>query len=311
MERAPRIQPVNQWRVGKVKITRVVEIEAGGLPPGFMFADLTEERVKSTSWIHPDYADPDGKLRSSIHSYVLESQGRRIIVDTCLGNDKRRSADAVNLLHLPFLERLTEAGYSPETIDLVLCTHMHLDHVGWNTRWTGEKWVPTFPNARYLFGRDEWRHWSNNTGIGDIPPSVAALMDFEAAMHDSVTPIVEASLHQFVEVNHRLTDEVSIFPTPGHTPGHVSVALTSDGHRAVIAGDMIHNPIQFSDPAICSIFDDDRTVARTTRTSFIHSNANQNVLVLGSHFATPSAGYIVQDKTGWRFVQSNETGGQT
>jgi glyoxylase-like metal-dependent hydrolase (beta-lactamase superfamily II) len=300
-------QPINQWQVGKVKITRVVEFEVGGLPPDFMFAELTEDRVKSISWIQPNYADPDGKLRSSIHSYVIESQGRRIIVDTCLGNDKQRSAKAVNLLHVPFLERLAEAGYSPETLDLVLCTHLHLDHVGWNTRWTGEKWVPTFPNARYLFGREEWGHWSNSPGIGDVPPPIAELMDFKAVMSDSLTPIIEASLHQLVENSHRLTDEVSLFPTPGHTPGHVSVAIDSDGFRAVIAGDVLHNPIQFADPGICSVFDDDRSVALTTRTSFIHSNANQNVLVLGSHFATPSAGYVVQDAKGWRFVTHAES----
>jgi glyoxylase-like metal-dependent hydrolase (beta-lactamase superfamily II) len=295
-------QPVNQWQVGKVKITRVVEFEVGGVPPDFMFAELTEEKVKSVSWIHPNYADPDGKLRSSIHSYLVESQGRRIIVDTCLGNDKQRSAKAVNLLHGPFLERLAEAGYSPETFDLVLCTHLHLDHVGWNTRWTGERWVPTFPNARYLFGREEWHHWSNSPANGDIPPSIAELMDFQAVVSDSLTPIVEASLHQLVETNHCLTDEVSLFPTPGHTPGHVSVAIDSDGCRAVIAGDVFHNPIQFADPGICSVFDDDRVIARTTRNSLIHSNANQKVLVLGSHFATPSAGYVVQDGSGWRFV---------
>lgn len=300
-------QPVNQWRVGKVKITRVVEFEGGGLPPDFMFAELTEERVRSISWIHPNYADPDGKLKSSIHSYVIESQGRRIIVDTCLGNDKQRRAKEVNLLQLPFLQRLTEAGYSPETIDLVLCTHLHLDHVGWNTRWSGEKWVPTFPNARYLFGREEWHHWANSPHAGDIPRPIAELMDFKAVMYDSLTPIVEASLHELVETDHRLTDEVSLFPTPGHTPGHVSVAIASDGYRAVIAGDVIHNPIQFADPGICSVFDDDRALAHTTRAAFIHSYADQTVLVLGSHFATPSAGYVLRDEDGWRFGTDIET----
>lgn len=300
-------QMANQWMVGKVKISRVVEFEGGGLPPDFMFAELTQERVRSISWIHPAYADPDGKLKSSIHSYILESRGLRIVVDTCLGNDKSRSAPAVNLLNIPFLDRLTKAGYPPETIDLVLCTHLHLDHVGWNTRWTGERWVPTFPNARYLFGREEWRHYRTGQDAGDIPSSIAALMDFKAVMGDSLTPIVDASLHQFVETNHRLTDEVSLFPTPGHTPGHVSVAIVSDGYRAVIAGDVIHNPIQFADPDICSIFDNDRARAHTTRAEFINSNADENVLVLGSHFATPSGGYVVQDGEGWRFVASAET----
>ena len=169
------------------------------------------------------------------------------------------------------------------------------------------KVVPAFPNARYLFGREEWHHWSNHPGAGDVPPPIADPIDFEAVVSDSLTPIIEASLHQLVETNHRLTNEIALFPTPGHTSGHVSIAIDSDGSRAVIAGDVFHNPVQFADRGICSVFEDDRAVGLTTRTSVIHTNSNQNVLLPGSHFATPSGGYVVQDGDGWRFVTNAET----
>ncbi|MET1047692.1 MAG: MBL fold metallo-hydrolase [Hyphomicrobium sp.] len=112
-----------------------------------MFNGLTAERVKSVDWLHPHYALPDGTVRYSVHAYVVESQGHCIIVDTCIGNDKARANEGWNKLQIPFIERLTKAGYPPESITIVLCTHLHLDHVGWNTRWDGEKWMPTFPNA--------------------------------------------------------------------------------------------------------------------------------------------------------------------
>ena len=169
---------IDRWTVGNVTITRVVEFEIGGFPPGFMFAGLTEERVKSVAWLHPHYADPDGTIRYAVQAYIIESQGRRIIVDTCVGNDKDRNNESWNHLKLPFLERLTAAGYPPESIDVVLCTHLHLDHVGWNTRWDGSKWVPTFPNARYLFGRVEWEHWSREVhSNGDMPQMVVELAE--------------------------------------------------------------------------------------------------------------------------------------
>jgi glyoxylase-like metal-dependent hydrolase (beta-lactamase superfamily II) len=308
MERtSPITHTVNRWQVGHVRITRVIEHEGGGFPPTLMFANLTQECVQSVEWLHPHYADPDGSLRYSVHSYIVESQGHRIIVDTCVGNDKPRVSEGWNQMHGPFLERLAEAGFPPESIDIVLCTHMHIDHVGWNTRWLNGKWVPTFPNARYLFGRLEWDHWNNEQhGSGDVPPPIAALLETDVVVGDSVTPIVEAGLHQLVETDHRINDEISLFPTPGHTPGHVSVAIHSDGDRAVIAGDIMHNPIQLADPGICSNFDTDRALAQTTRTSFIKSHADRDVLVLGTHFPTPSVGRIVQEVEGWRFAPADD-----
>lgn len=244
--------------------------------------------------------------RYAVQAFVVESQGRRIIVDTCVGNDKERGNPAWNRLKLPFLERLTEAGFPPESIDTVLCTHLHLDHVGWNTRWDGSEWVPTFPNARYLFGRVELHHWNTETHAnGDMPAPVVALAEQDVVMVDSVLPIVKAGLHELVESDHRITAEVGLFPTPGHSPGHVSVSIRSDGKEAVITGDIIHNPIQLADPRICANFDFDQEMALATRQTFIREHADRDVLVLGTHFPTPAVGHIVTNARGWRFLPTD------
>jgi len=300
-------QATSHWEVGNVKITRVIELEHDSFPPGFLFDGLTKDRVKSIGWLHPNYADPDGTIRISIHAYVIESQRRRIILDPCVGNDKPRSMENWNMMKVPFLERLAEAGFTPDQIDFVLCTHLHLDHVGWNTRWDGKKWVPTFPNARYIFGRLEWDHWSNeNRAKGTMELPQPLYEDLDVAIRDSVLPVVEAGLHDLVETDHRLTEEVSLFPTPGHTPGHVAVSIRSKGKQAVITGDLMHNPVQIADPNICSNLDVDKALALETRRAFIGRHVDKDILVLGTHFPTPSGGHIVRDNKAFRFVAAGK-----
>jgi glyoxylase-like metal-dependent hydrolase (beta-lactamase superfamily II) len=228
----------------------------------------------------------------SIHALVVESKGRKLIVDTCVGNDKdRQMVPAWHKMHGPFLSDLAAAGYARESIDRVLCTHLHVDHVGWNTMWVNDRWVSTFPNARYLIGRKEWEHWS-----------VAQDPDFRGPVEDSVRPIIDAGLADFVERDHRVTDEVWFEPTPGHTPGHVSVRISSRGEDAVITGDLMHHPVQCSHPHWASRFDSDPDEARKTRREFLGRYSDRPVLVFGTHFATPSAGRIVQNGDTWRFV---------
>jgi glyoxylase-like metal-dependent hydrolase (beta-lactamase superfamily II) len=267
-----------------------------------MLANVTQSQLQAIEWLQPNYIDAQGMLKISVHAYVVESRGRSIIVDTCIGNDKPRPGDW-NHLQLPFLERLTNAGFPPDAIDFILCTHLHMDHVGWNTRLVGSAWVPTFPKARYLFGRIEWEHWSNEAhGFGDMPQFVADFSSADVTIRDSVAPIVAAGLHELVEDNHQITDEVSLFPTPGHSPGHVSVAIRSNGKEAVITGDAILHPAQIADQAFRSTFDNDREQAMRTRQEFIRARADRDVLVLGTHFTTPSGGRIVTDGSGWRLV---------
>jgi glyoxylase-like metal-dependent hydrolase (beta-lactamase superfamily II) len=295
------VNVADTWRVGDVAITRVVDLEIPGCPPEVVFGGLTEEQVRAVGWLHPHYVTPEGALNLSVHAYVVESKGVRIIVDTCVGNDKPRNLPFFNKLSTPFLKRLAEAGFKPEDIDYVLCTHMHIDHVGWNTHWTGKAWVPTFPTARYLFGRVEWAHWQSEVAQAPTSEEEAEL---HAIMEDSVKPIIAAGLHDLIETDHQITDEVRLMHTPGHTPGHVSVVIASRGQTAVIAGDVMHHPIQLADAGLQANFDTDKTQAEATRRAFIKDHGDRNILVLGTHFARPSAGWIVRDGTAWRFASS-------
>jgi glyoxylase-like metal-dependent hydrolase (beta-lactamase superfamily II) len=227
----------------------------------------------------------------SIHSFVIESDNRRIIIDTCVGNDKERTIKAWNLLHGPFLADLALAGFPADTIDTVLCTHLHVDHVGWNTRLAEGRWVPTFRNARYLFGRREWEHWESEAAEhrdGDV-------------IGDSVRPIVDAGLAELVAMDQVLTPEVRLEPTPGHTPGHVSVRISSRGEEAVITGDLMHHPLQCAEPDLANNFDVDAAAARRTRRDFLARYCNRPVLVLGTHFAPPTGGWVVDAAPAWRF----------
>ena len=301
----------DSWKIGEVKITRIVEMSAVRTPD-FGYRNLSTEEIQRETWLQPHFATDDGRLKSCIQAFAVESQGRRIIVDTCVGNDKPRSNAGWNQLQGSFLDDLAAAGYPPESIDLVLCTHLHVDHVGWNTILVDGRWVPTFPNARYLFGRTEWDHWRQETVTaiaGDVDQEIAeAVMDCAAVNQDSIRPIIDAGLHELVEVDHELSDEVRLEPTPGHTPGHVSVVIASAGRRAVITGDMMHHPIQIGLPHVSSKFDHDVARAQSTRADFLQRYGDDEVLVFGTHFAAPTAGWVVSHGDGWRFVVDKPDG---
>jgi len=274
---------MQQWQIGSVTVTRVVEMEVAG-GTRFILPDATRDVCLDHSWMQPHFMDKEGNLIMSIHSLVVDTGERRIIVDTCLGNDKEREIPAWNRLQTSFLEDLTAAGYPPDTIDTVMCTHLHVDHVGWNTRLIAGEWVPTFTNARYLIARREWEHWST---AGDDPT-------YGPVLADSVQPIVDRDLHELVEVDHQLCAEVSLLSTPGHTPGHVSVMIESDGRRAMITGDCFHHPVQMSRPDWCSSADSDRARGEATRRALLDrlSGDDADVLVIGTHFATPTSGHV-------------------
>jgi len=282
---------MNRFQIGDVAITRVVEIETP-TNPRWLFREMTPEVFDPhRAWLEPHFlAAKRGLIQMAIQSFVIESEGARIIVDTCVGNDKQRSMEFWNMLDLPFLERLSDAGQPPESIDRVLCTHLHVDHVGWNTRLDDGEWVPTFRNARYLFGRLEWEHWQAVDGGRR-----------REHLGDSVWPIVERGLHELVETDHRVTSEVWLEPSPGHTPGHCSVRISSRGEDAVITGDLMHHPVQCARPDLECVADTDPEQARETRRSFLQRYGDSPVLVIGTHFATPSAGRVVRDGDHYRF----------
>jgi glyoxylase-like metal-dependent hydrolase (beta-lactamase superfamily II) len=284
--------PVTRWNIGAVTVTRVAEIE-GPSPGTFLFEAATPERLLQHAWLRPRFLTDDGRTIGAIHAFVVESEGRTILVDTCVGNDKPRTVKPWHLRRGRFLEDLLEAGFPRESIDTVLCTHLHVDHVGWNTMLKDGRWVPTFPEARYLIGRAEWAHWSTQP-----PPPDGDVFG------DSVKPVLDAGLVDLVASDHRVTPEVFLEPTPGHTPGHVSVRIVSHGHEAVITGDLMHHPVQCAEPQWASRFDVDPDQARRTRRAFLGRHADRPVLVLGTHFATPTGGRIVRDGAAWRFEVS-------
>ena len=280
---------MNRWKIGDVTLTRVVEIElTAGVT--WLLPDATPENLLREEWLQPHFCDANGVATMSIHALILESQGQRILVDTCVGNDKQRKIPGWSDRHGPFLEDLAEAGYPADSIDAVLCTHLHVDHVGWNTRLVDGKWVPTFDTARYLFNEKEFAFWNaeNDQTYGDV-------------MGDSVRPVVEAGRVDMVDGEHVLTDEVKLEPTPGHTPGHVSVRISSRGEEAVITGDLMHHPVQCAHPEWGSVADVDPAKAVSTRRSFLERCSDDPVLVFGTHFATPSAGRVVRHGEAHRF----------
>ena len=274
-----------QWQIGDVKITKVVELEATG-GSRFILPDASRENVRDIGWLHPHFVDADGRLKMSIHALIVETPDRRIMVDTCLGNDKPRSIPGWNMRTGPFLEDIAAAGYPRESIDTVLCTHLHVDHVGWNTMLVDDAWVPTFPNARYLIGQAEWDHWSAD-GVKNVRG--------DEVFGDSVKPVFDAGLVDFVESDHVLCPEVRLEPTPGHTPGHVSVRISSQDQDALITGDVMHHPCQMAHPEWASTADIDADAARATRLGLLERYAEGPVLVIGTHFAGPTAGHIRRD----------------
>ena len=279
-----------KWTIGDVTVTKIVELEMTG-GTRFLLPQATREEILPIAWLRPHFADEDGRLRMSIHSFVVETRDRRIVVDTCLGNDKKdRRIPHWNDRDGPFLADLAAAGFPAESIDTVLCTHLHVDHVGWNTRMVDGKWVPTFPKARYLMGRTEYQHWS---GVKDRP-------DMAHILADSVTPIVEAGLATLVETSERICDEISLIPTLGHTPGHVSVMIQSRGEQAMITGDFMHHPCQIAHPEWSTLADSDHDQGIETRRRMFQRLAGTPVLIIGTHFAGATAGRLVADGDSYR-----------
>ena len=270
-----------KWQVGDVRITQVVELSTASLGP-YLLPQATPEAMRALPWLRP-FIDSDGKIVLSMHSLILESQGQTIMVDTCIGNDKIRSYPRWNQMQGDYLERLVAAGFEPDRFDTVLCTHMHVDHVGWNTRLVEGRWQPTFANARYLYAEEEWAYWK------DEP------QEYGPVVEDSVQPIFDAGLADLVHAEHRVTDEIWLEPTPGHTPGHVSVHIASRGEEAVITGDMIHHPCQIAHAQWSSTADWDQQMSADTRGEFLARYADRPVLIIGTHFAAPTAGHIVTD----------------
>ena len=279
------------WRIGEIEIIKVVDI-VNTVPLAMLIVEATPENLMPCSWLKPHFLDEAGNMPLSIHTFVIKTKETVVVVDTCIGNHKPRGLlPEWNMRQGQYLDDLARCGVVRDAVDTVLCTHLHVDHVGWNTMLVDGRWQPTFPKASYLFGRTEWAFWEHE----DDPFG-------KEAKQDSILPIFEAGQAVLVESDHRIAPAIQLIPTPGHTPGHVSVLVESKEERAVITGDLMHHPVQVARPHWQDISDVDQEQAYRTRLAFLERCYEERTLVLGSHFATPTAGRIIKDGSTWRFA---------
>lgn len=284
-----------KWQIGKIKVTRIQEV----VFPEFsdVIPAVTQELVKEIKWLFPHFVTADGHLSLSIHSLIVETPTDKIVVDTCIGDSRdRMPMEGMHMLSTNYMRDMQAEGYQPEDMDFVLCTHLHVDHVGWNTRLVDEKWVPTFPNAKYIMDKKDLDFWGSIDADTDIDFMQVQRQVFE----DSLMPVINAGLAQPVDAPSIICDGVRLISTPGHTPGHVSVVLESEGQTGLITGDFIHHPIQFHDPALVSPFDVDNEMAIETRRRIFGEYADTPTLIIGTHFAGPTAGTLVTENGTYR-----------
>jgi len=278
-----------RWKVGSAVVTSVVEDQIDGIPPQFFFSDATADAIVGHDWLVPDYAAADGTISLRVQAFVIEIDDVTVLVDPCVGNGKVRTLPFWHDQSWPFLERMASAGFSPGAVELVVHTHLHADHVGWDTHKDGETWVPTFTGARHLYTEADLEYCRASAGDG------------EDVFGDSIAPIFDAGLADVVDGDADLGHGLVLEPSPGHTPGHLSLWVESDGEKALITGDFLHHPVQFAEPDWAEIADHDAVLARQTRRRMMARAAETGALVLGTHFSSRPAGRVVVDGDRWRF----------
>ena len=290
---------MHQWQIGDVIVTRIEELIGPLFDPVRFFPDFDPEVFEQhREWLYPNQVDAaSGNLIASMHSWLIDTGQHKILVDTCIGNDKDRMPYRNwHRMHTPWLQNLANAGASPEEIDFVMCTHLHIDHVGWNTRLVDGNWVPTFPNAKYVFAKTEFEFWQQARERSDAFNEVN-----NKTFDDSVLPIVD--LAEMIEGEHELiADLVHLEPAPGHTPGSITLQLSSKNEQAIFTGDICHHPIQVYHPdwnsAYCELHDQ----AIATRHSILESCAAHHTLMLPAHFGPTHAGYVTTGNDGFGFA---------
>jgi glyoxylase-like metal-dependent hydrolase (beta-lactamase superfamily II) len=283
----------SQIVLGDVGVTRVQEYAGPSQgTPGFLFPNGDPSYwVNNADWLDPEFYDAErGTLRSILHTWLIRSQGMVILVDTGAGNDKERPYAPVYGHHrTDYLANLLAAGVRPEDVDFVINTHLHVDHVGWNTRLDGREWVPTFPNARYLMPEPDFVFWDPIKM--PRPPGDGNQNVFE----DSIAPVHRAGQVELWNGERRLSSELVLEAAPGHTPGSSVLRLESGSTGAFFVGDILHSPVQISSPDINSCFCEDPVMARSTRRRLLAEAADRNMLVFPGHFGGHSACWVKND----------------
>ena len=289
---------MQRTHIGAFEVHRITEFEGPFVAPEVFFPDFDPAVLHA----NPDMAGPrlldpaTGKLVFSFHSFVVKTGRHTILIDSCLGNDKERpSRPQFHRLRTSFLADLARVGVQPEGIDYVLCTHLHWDHVGWNTRLANGRWIPTFPNARYVMARREFEHWQAVQRRGEDSPH-------RLAFEDSVLPVVAAGQALLVDDDYAFDDGLWFEPAPGHTPGNVVIHARSGNERAAFLGDILHHQFQLMQPAWSSAACSDPALSRTTRLRLIEEHAERGTRLLPGHFPAPTVGRIVRRAAGFRYA---------
>lgn len=282
------------WTIGDARITRIEEqLGPGSFPPEQYFTGFDREvLLREMAWLVPHHYIPaKDQLITSVHSWLIRTPHHNILLDCCAGNHKDRHWwPRFHQLDTPFLSRLAQAGLQPEDIDIVLCTHLHADHIGWNTRLQDGRWVPTFPKARYLFSRQENDFWDLRQHP-EAPDDPAR----HIAYRDSVLPVLEAGQATLIDGPHAIDDTLLVQAAPGHTPGHILLKLLHPEGGGVFCGDVIHHPLQIYAPDWNTQFCQDPVQARATRRAVLSHCADSGALLFPTHFGAPHATAIVDD----------------
>ncbi|MSQ71695.1 MAG: MBL fold metallo-hydrolase [Betaproteobacteria bacterium] len=281
------------WLYGEIAIERVLDFDGPGLDPFVLLPDLTQDILdRHRHWLEPGLLDKaTGRLVSSFHSFIVRTPRTITVVDTCGGNDKHRpNRPRYHMARNPYLERLAATGVRPEDVDFVLCTHMHGDHVGWNTRLVEGKWVPTFPKARYLISRIEWNYW--------VDAANRRAYNEDLYFEDSILPVLESGQIVLIDDGYAVDKGVTVEATPGHTPGHLCVRIACGAQQAVMSGDLMHNALQIAEPSLNSCFCVNSEQARRMRRQFLERCLDAGTLVMPAHFPAPTAGRVVQGGAG-------------
>ena len=284
------------FKVGKATITRIEETYLAVYPVKDIFPDFTDAHLKEHGhWLAPNHYDADsGKIMLSVHSWLLQIDGRKILIDGCCGNHKARpTRPAWNMLDTPWLDRLAKAGARPDEIDLVMCTHLHHDHLGWNTQMRDGKLVPTFANARYVFSKLDFDYFQK---IDNDPATAPA--EF-GTFRECVLPVVDAGRADLVTGPHKLNEFIDIAPAGGHSPGHFVFKLNIGGNLAMITGDVFHHLLQIYYPDWNFPKNSDAAEARVSRRRVFEECAASGAMMFPGHVGAPFAGHI--DKVGAGF----------
>ena len=285
------MQPI---QLGRMRIHKVHEMDSPVPLLSQLPGTTGEDMQRLLTWYdQPDEVNPDPEasfMTFSVHSWVIEIDGKRILIDTCCGNHKDRALPEVHQLDTDYLGNLRRAGFEPGDIDMVMCTHLHFDHVGWNTRLDNGKWVPTFPNARYVFGRRDFEYFKTDPTGEEL---------HNAAFVDSIVPVMEAGQGDIVDENavaHReIGDGVWLEPAFGHSPGCCTVNAQADGPPGIVWGDVIHHPVQLIRHDLPFAFDTDGAQACQVRKATMERLADTDTMCFPAHFRRTSAGYVKRD----------------